>query len=55
MAVIWLNLFKIIKMLWHRIYEAFLTFKLGLFREFGTIDLNYCFFHSQEWEKSKSD
>ena len=29
--------------------------KLGMFRKFGTIDLNYCFFHSQECEKSKSD
>ena len=29
--------------------------KLGMFRKFGTIDLNYCFFHSQECEKLKSD
>ena len=39
-------------MLWPRIYKAFLTFKLGMFRKFGTIDLNYCFFYCQEWEKS---
>ena len=26
-----------------------------MLRKFGTIDLNYCFFHSQECEKSKSE